>query len=124
MKLFNNDIIGQNLVKFLSSAQKVRERFKLFFIFICKEQNNVMKAIPNSLFEENENLNCSTLSGGVTFQSQTSMTVHVKIDSEEDILYNEEDNSIIHVKGRLKHIDVNTNRKLLQSNGGNLQTTV
>ena len=113
-----------HLVKFLSSAQKFRDRFKLFFIFICKEQGNVMKAIPNSLFEENENLNCSTLSGGVRFQSQTSMTVHVKIESMEDILCDEDDNSIIHVKGRLKHIDTNTNRKLLQSDGGNLQTTV
>ena len=111
-----------HLVKFLSSAQKFRERFKLFFIFICKAENNVMKAIPNSLFEEN--LNCSNLSEQVPYQSQTSITVHVKIESMKDIIYDEADNSIVHVKGRFKHIESNSNRKILDSKECNLHTTV
>ena len=111
-----------HLVKFLSSGQKYRDRFKLFFIFICKERGNVMKAVPNSLFEEN--LNCSTLSEEVPYQSQTSVTVHIKVDNIDDIMYDDEDNSIVHVKGRFKHIDVNTNRQLQISNEVKLQTTI
>ena len=81
-----------------------------------------MKAVPNSLFEEN--LNCSTLSEEVPYQSQTSVTVHIKVDNIDDIMYDDEDNSIVHVKGRFKHIDVNTNRQLQISNEVKLQTTI
>ena len=81
-----------------------------------------MKAIPNSLFEEN--LNCSNLPEQVPYQSQTSVTVHIKIESMKDIIVDEDDNSIVHVKGRFKHIESNTNRKILDSKECNLQTTV
>ena len=42
----------------------------------------------------------------------------------DDIMYDEEDNSIIHVKGRFKHIESNTNRQLQISNEGKLQTDI
>ena len=105
-----------HLVKYLSSAKTFRHRLKLFFIFACKEQESVMKAIPNSLFEEHGNLNCSSNVEEIGYESQTSMTVHVKIESTDDITYDETDNSIVTVKGRFKHINLNTNRKLLQLN--------
>ena len=71
-----------------------------------------------------ENLNCSNLSEQVPYQSQTSVTVHIKIESMKDIIVDEDDNSIVHVKGRFKHIESNANRKILDSKECNLQTTV
>ena len=70
-----------------------------------------MKAIPNSLFSTD--CNHSRIVGQVTYQSQTSITVHVKIDNTEDISYIDDDHSLVQVKGQFKYIDINTNRNLL-----------
>lgn len=104
-----------HLDKYLSSAETVKQRLKMFFIFICKEKVKPMTSIPNSLYEEYMDHSCSIRD----FQhqhSQTSITVHVKIKGIEDISYQYEDekgDSIVVVKGRFKKINTNSNRKIL-----------
>ena len=104
-----------HLDKYLSSAETVRQRLKMFFIFICKEKVKPMTSIPNSLYEEYVDNSCSIRN----FQhqhSRTSITVHVKIKSVEDVRYQHEDengDSIVVVTGRFKQINTKSNRKLL-----------
>ena len=66
-----------------------------------------MEAIPNSLFEENIDLNCSNAETSWSNQSQTTMTVHVGIESMNDITMDPKDNSVVTVKGKFKHLGVN-----------------
>ena len=106
-----------HLVKFLSSARTFRQRLKQFWLFIFKEQENVMEAIPNSLFEENIDLNCSNAETNRTNQSQTTMTVHVGIESMNDITMDPEDNSVVTVKGKFKHLGVNTTANISKDSG-------
>ena len=106
-----------HLVKFLSSARTLRQRLKQFCLFIFKEQENVMEAIPNSLFEENMDLNCSNAETNRANQSQTTMTVHVGIESMNDITMDPEDNSVVTVTGRFKHLGINTSANISKDSG-------
>ena len=76
-----------------------------------------MEAIPNSLFEENIDLNCSNAETNRANQSQTTMTVHVGIESMNDITMDPEDNSVVTVTGKFKHLGVNTSSNISKDSG-------